>query len=264
MENCIVMHSRLWLIGNNFWISLTVLLTVLSLPLSDQARKWFWFSTQTSSVTGLFLFLVAFTRATLVVLCCGENSKPFCPAELWPCTKYPPRGSKILDLNVLVTFYHLKSNFLEVSLNPCSLFWFIEIFPFLPSTCCFRRNFVLVPHMSLQVHFHYTEDQTFLLVNLRQLMTASNVGPCTQAWKAKWAVFKITGFACKHFLLSSLPNPSPLFTHVIFRKGLRGCLHEKTHTSTSFILGWLFDFLLRLHDDRVISYHIIWTYTSCW
>ena len=52
-----------------------------------------------------------------------------------------------------------------------------------------------------------------------------------------------------------LPSPTPphYFTHVIFRKGLRGCLHEKTHTSTSFILGWLFDFLLRLHDDRVIS-----------
>ena len=63
-----------------------------------------------------------------------------------------------------------------------------------------------------------------------------------------------------------LPSPTPphSFTHVIFRKGLRGCLHEKTHTSTSFILGWLFDFLLRLHDDRVISYHIIWRYTSCW
>ena len=61
---------------------LNSLSTVLSLPLSVQARKWFWFSTQTSSVPGFFLFLVDFTRATLVVLCHGENGKPFCPAEL--------------------------------------------------------------------------------------------------------------------------------------------------------------------------------------
>ena len=39
-----------------------------------------------SSVAGLALFLVAFTRATLIVLCRGENGKLFCLAELWPCT----------------------------------------------------------------------------------------------------------------------------------------------------------------------------------
>ena len=181
---------------------------------------------QTSSVTRLLLFLVAFTRATLVVLCRGENSKPFCQAELWTCKNTFLGGSKILDLNVLVPFYNLKSNFLEVLLNLCSLFWFINISPFLLSTCYFRRNFVLVPHMSLKVHFCCMEGQTFLLVNLWQLMTASNVGACAQAWKAKWAVFKIPGFACKHFLLS-FPTPSHSFTHVIFNKVLGGVYMTK-------------------------------------
>ena len=211
---------------------------------------------QTSSVTRLLLFLVAFTRATLVVLCCGENSKPFCQAELWTCKNTFLGGSKILDLNVLLTLYNLKSNFLEVLLNPCSLFWFIEISPFLPSTCCFRRNFVLVPHVSLKVHFCCTEGQTFLLVNLWQLMTASNVGACTQAWKAKRASFQNPG-VCLQAFPSFFPNPSPLFFSSHFSQGFRGCLREKTCTSTSFIPGWLFDFLLRLHDDRVTLYHVI-------
>ena len=34
----------------------------------------------------LALFLVAFKRETLVVLCCGENGTPFCLAELSSCT----------------------------------------------------------------------------------------------------------------------------------------------------------------------------------
>ena len=43
------------------------------LPLCDQARPWFRFSKRTSSVAGLALCLVAFSRASLVVLFCGEN-----------------------------------------------------------------------------------------------------------------------------------------------------------------------------------------------
>ena len=47
--------------------------TVLLLPLCDHARPWFRFFTQTSLVAGLALCLVAFTRATLVLLYRGEN-----------------------------------------------------------------------------------------------------------------------------------------------------------------------------------------------
>ena len=45
---------------------------------------------------------------------------------------------------------------------------------------------------------------------------------------------------------------------------LRGCLHEKPCTGARFIPGRLFDFVPRLHDDWVISYIVIWRYTSCW
>ena len=37
---------------------------------------------------------------------------------------------------------------------------------------------------------------------------------------------------------------------------LRGCLHEKTGTGASFIPGWLFDFVSRLHDDYVGTLHV--------
>ena len=62
------------------------LATVLLLPLTVHSRPWFQFSMWTSSVARLALFLVAFTRATIVVLCRGENGKPFCLPELSPCT----------------------------------------------------------------------------------------------------------------------------------------------------------------------------------
>ena len=57
--------------------------TVLLLPLCDQARPWFRFSKRTSSVAGLALCLVAFSRATLVVLFCGENGTAVLSTELW-------------------------------------------------------------------------------------------------------------------------------------------------------------------------------------
>ena len=58
--------ARISFLGNRFW-------TVLLLPLCDQERPWFRFSTRTSLVAGLALCLVAFTRATLAVFNCGEN-----------------------------------------------------------------------------------------------------------------------------------------------------------------------------------------------
>ena len=52
-------------LGNSFRISLTVFWLFCYCHL---ARPWFRFSTRTSSVAGLALYSVAFTRATLVVL----------------------------------------------------------------------------------------------------------------------------------------------------------------------------------------------------
>ena len=48
------------------------------------------------------------------------------------------------------------------------------------------------------------------------------------------------------------------------RYNFRGYLYEKTCTATSFILGWLCYFVSRLYYDWVISYLVIWKYTSCW
>ena len=57
-----------------FWISSWI---------SDQARPWFRFSKRTSSDAGLALCLVAFSRASLVVLFCGENGTAVLSTELW-------------------------------------------------------------------------------------------------------------------------------------------------------------------------------------
>ena len=48
-------------------------------------------------------------------------------------------------------------------------------------------------------------------------MTARNLSVRTEAWKAKWAVFKIHGFVCKRFL-SSFPSPFPLFYSLHFSR----------------------------------------------
>ena len=50
---------------------------------------------------------------------------------------------------------------------------------------------------------------------LWQLMTASNVGAQTQAWQAKWAVFKIPGLSASVSFLSSPPPPRSI-TYAIF------------------------------------------------
>ena len=47
------------------------------------------------------------------------------------------------------------------------------------------------------------------------IMTASNVGAQTQAWQAKWAVFKSQCLSASVSFLSS-PSPSCYFTCVIF------------------------------------------------
>ena len=44
--------------------------------------------------------LSGFTRATLAILYHGKNDKPFCLAELLPCTNTHIADQKFLDLNV--------------------------------------------------------------------------------------------------------------------------------------------------------------------
>ena len=130
------------------------LATVLLLPLSVQARPWFRFSMWTSSVARLALFLVAFTRATIVVLCRGENGKPFCLPS-WAFTLYK----------------HLR----RVHWS----FRFIEISPVLPSLCCFqkyRKKFYFGSTYFIEKSLLLHGRPNILVSNLWLLMTASNGG----------------------------------------------------------------------------------------
>ena len=59
----------------------------------------------------------------------------------------------------------------------------------------------------------------YFIGQLWELLTASNVGAGTQAWQAKWAVFKIPGFVCKRFL-HFFATLSRLFYLLHFSHGL--------------------------------------------
>ena len=60
--------------------------------------------------------------------------------------------------------------------------------------------------------------------------------------RGRWAVL-----AQKHIVTQTF------FCIVFDNKFFRGCLHEKAGTGASFIPGWLFDFVSRLHDYWAIS-----------
>ena len=62
-----------------------------------------------------------------------------------------------------------------------------------------------------------------------QLMTASSVGAGTQAWQAKWAVFKNPG-VCLQASPSFLPHPLPALLLAIFTLVPRSLLLNRTET----------------------------------
>ena len=91
-------------------------------------------------------------------------------------------------------------------------------------------------------------------------MTASNVGAWTQAWQAKWAVFKIEGFVCKQFP-SFLPHPLPaLLLALFFPRSLtlvpRSLLLNRTETvATPATLGPAHEFSLQdVKLSRIVIY----------
>ena len=55
--------------------------------------------------------------------------------------------------------------------------------------------------------------------------------------------------------------PRPLIVDGVESQGV---FTSENRTGASFIPGWLFYFVSRLHYDWVISYLVIWRYTSCW
>jgi len=72
------------------------------------------------------------------------------------------------------------------------------------------KKYILVSHMGVLKFISAPLKAKHFIGQLWQLMTASNVGARTQAWQLKWAVLKIPGFVCKHFL-PFFHTPSPLF-----------------------------------------------------
>ena len=70
-------------------------MTFLLLPLCDQARPWFRFSTRTSSAVGLALCLVALTSATLS--CSVQNESRITTGS--PSSKYKHRRTLALLRN---------------------------------------------------------------------------------------------------------------------------------------------------------------------
>ena len=72
--------------------------------------------------------------------------------------------------------------------------------PFPLSTCCFwnKKKLYFGSTSALKSSFPLHRRPKIILVNLWQLMTASNVSVRTQAWKV--GGFKIPGFVCKLFL----------------------------------------------------------------
>ena len=172
-------------------------------------------------------------------LCRGENGKPFCLAKLWPCTN-TRRGSKILDLNAchilplqiqLFGGFELKlQNFTPAVLpfrwikktNVQSARWslgLIEIAPLTPFTRSKIQKKIFVSQTRSLKFISGPRKGKHFISQLWQLMAAPNVGARTQAWQAKWAVFKNPRFVCKRFLPLFL-TPSPFFYLRHFSRGL--------------------------------------------
>ena len=102
-------------------------------------------------------------------------------------------------LNFPGTIVIYRSKFRKVD---CTLNWSCIHYAGLHCDSKYKQKIILVSHTFISA--------PRFIGQLWQLMTASNVGARTQAWQAKWAVFKIPGFVCKCFL-PFFPTPSPLF-----------------------------------------------------
>ena len=122
-------------------------------------------------------------------LCRGENGKPFCLAELWPA---------------LIVRIHWDFTINAVQRSEIQK---IIYFGFTHAPL----KFISAPR----------KDKHFI-GQLWQLMTASNVDAWTQAWQAKWVVFKMKGLSASVSFLSTPPPPRS-FTCAIFRAVFDSC-----------------------------------------
>ena len=98
----------------------------------------------------------------------------------------------------------------------CTLNWSYIHYGGLFCDSKYYQNIVWVSHTRPLKFISSPRKAKHFIGQLWQLMIASNVGAWTQAWQAKWAVFKILGFVCKRFLLF-FPTPPRSFTCAICR-----------------------------------------------
>ena len=222
MANCIETQSRLlftqWLLSNNFGISLTV----LWLFCCCHSAKTIVLVLHMNIISCRVSFVLSyFYKSTSSCLCHDKNGL----AELWPRTN--THGSKILDFNACHIlppkyptcwrFWAKTSPMPSFLLNGLKrliwlwnlpwLFRFTEISPFPLSMHCFWNTTKLYFGSTsvLKSSFPLHRRPKILLVNLWQLMTASNVIVRTQVWNVGSA--KILGFVCKFFLPFFTPPP---------------------------------------------------------
>ena len=92
----------------------------------------------------------------------------------------------------------------------CTLNWSYIHYGGLHCDSKYKQKIILVSYTRPLKFISAPRKAKHFIGQLWQLMTASNVGARTQAWQAKWVVFKIPGFVCKRFL-AFFPTPSPLF-----------------------------------------------------
>ena len=96
----------------------------------------------------------------------------------------------------------------------CTLNWNCIHYGGLHCDSKYEQKVILVSHTRSLKFISAPRKAKHFIGQLWQLMTASNVGAWTQAWQAKWAVFKIPGFVCKRFF-PFFPTLSPFFACAI-------------------------------------------------
>ena len=92
----------------------------------------------------------------------------------------------------------------------CTLNWNCIHYGGLHCDSKYEQKVILVSHTRSLKFISAPRKAKHFIGQLWQLMTVSNVGAWTQAWQAKWAVFKIPGFVCKRFF-PFFPTLSPFF-----------------------------------------------------
>ena len=115
-------------------------------------------------------------------------------------------------LNFLGSIVIYTSKFRRVD---CTLNWSYIHYGGLHCDSKYKQKIILVSNTRPLKFISAPREAKHFTGQLWQLMTASNVGVRTQAWQAKWAVFKILGFVCKRFL-PFFPTPPRSFTCALF------------------------------------------------